>query len=116
VSLSDSSSKVVLNYTTVCFSATASSGLFSTINSTNLSSTTYGIIVIRDVDSSCTSSTPIINERDLVVIIVNTTDCFSGIATRTEVIGSVYPEYGISGVIGFLTPQSYLDTIVDLQP
>ena len=116
ISLSDSNAKVVLNYTSVCFSSSVSGGLFSTINSTNLSSTTYGIVVIRDVDSSCTSTAPIINERDLVVLLVNTTKCFSGIGTRTEVLGAVYPEYGIDGVIGFFTPQTYLDTIIDLQP
>jgi flagellin FlaB len=116
ISLTDSSTKVVLNYTASCFSSSVSSGLFSTINASNLSSTTYGVVVIRDVDGSCTASSPIINERDLVVIIINTTACFSGIGTRTEVVGTVYPEYGISGVISFSTPNMYIDAIVELQP
>ena len=116
ISLSDSSDKVVLNYTSTCFSSSASGGLFGTLNASNLSSTTYGIVVVRDVDSSCTASSPVINERDLVVLIVNTTACFSGIDPQTEVLGSIYPEYGINGVISFSTPQTYLDTIIDLQP
>lgn len=116
LSLSDSDTTLVLNYTTKCFSSSASSGLFSTINASNLSSTTYGLVVIRDIDGSITSTSPSINNRDLVVIIVNTTKCFSGLSTRTEVFGSVTPEYGINGVIGFITPDAYVDTIIDLQP
>ncbi|MBU0497017.1 MAG: flagellin [Candidatus Thermoplasmatota archaeon] len=116
ISLTDSSTKVVLNYTASCFSASVSGGLFSTINASNLSATTYGVVVIRDVDSSCSASTPIINERDLVVLLLNATACFSGISTRTKVVGTVFPEYGISGVIGFSTPNTYIDTIIELQP
>jgi len=116
IALSDSSKKVILNFTSVCFSSSVSSGLFGTVNSSKLSNTTYGILVIRDIDSSCSAITPAINGRDLVVLLVNTTKCFSGIATRTEVFGNVYPEYGISGVIGFTTPSAYVDTIIDLQP
>lgn len=85
------------------------------MNASNLSSTTYGIIVIRDVDSSCTSITPSINGDDLVVLLVNTTKCFTGISTRTEVSGRVIPEFGMRGVIGFTTPSAYIDTIIELQ-
>ena len=107
---------MVLNYTSQCYSASATSGLFNTLNASNLSSTTYGVVVIRDIDSSCTALSPVINERDLVVLIVNTTACFSGLGTRTEVLGTVYPEYGINGVIAFSTPSTFYNTIIDLQP
>ena len=89
--------------------------MFSTINSSNLSSTTYGVIVIRDIDSSCASATPTVNRGDLIVLMVNTTQCFTGLDTRTEVFGSVVPEYGMNGVISFTTPASYIDTIIELQ-
>ena len=115
ISLSDSSNQVILNYTSNCFNSSVSNGLFNTINSSNLSSTTFGIIVIRDVDSSCTSSNPTINNNDLVVLLVNTSKCFSGIGTSTEVSGKVIPEQGMSGVIGFVTPSAYVDTIIELQ-
>ena len=115
ISISDSSKKIILDYTSTCFSSSVSSGLFSTINASNLSSTTYGIMVIRDVDSSCSVNSPIINGRDLVVLLVNTTKCFSGIGTRTEVFGTIIPEYGIGGVISFTTPSAFVDTIIDLQ-
>ena len=116
ISMSDSSKKVVLNYTSKEFSSTVSNGLFSTLNSSNLTSSTYGILVVRDVDSSCTSIIPIINNGDLVVLLVNTTKCFSGIDKRDEVFGTVDPEFGISGVIGFNAPSAFSNTILDLQP
>jgi archaellin len=71
-------------------------------------------MVIRDVDGSCTSTTPTINNEDLVVLLINTTSCFSGIATRTDVSGEIYPEHGIRGIIGFTTPSSMVNTIIDL--
>jgi flagellin FlaB len=116
LSLSDSTKKVILNYTRDCFSSSISNGLFGTLNTSNLSSSRYGVLVIRDIDGSCSASKPVINDEDLVVLIVNTTACFSGIGTRTDVAGEIYPEYGIRGVIGFTTPSTFVNTIVDLQP
>ena len=115
LSLSDTSKQVILNYTSKCFSGSVSNGLFGTINSGNLSATTFGVMVVRDADGSCTSSNPSINNDDLVVLLVNTTKCFSGITTRTTVSGSVIPEHGISGGIRFSTPSAYVDTIIELQ-
>ena len=114
LSLSDTSDKVVLNYDSSCHSSSVSSGLFGTLNASLLNATEFGIMVIRDVDSSCGSTTPTINDQDLVVLLVNTTQCFSGIDTRTEVFGNFWPEYGISGVISFTTPSAFVDTIIDL--
>ncbi|MCX6665726.1 MAG: flagellin [Euryarchaeota archaeon] len=116
VSLSDSNVKVILNYTNTCFSDTVSNGLFGTINASNLTSSTYGVLVIRDTDNSCSVATPTINDRDLVVLLVNTTKCFSGISPRAEIFGNIHPEYGINGVISFTAPGSFVDTIIDLQP
>ena len=115
ITLSDTAKKVILNYTTSCFSSSVSSGLFRTVNSSILTATTYGLIVIRDVDNSCSSTQPILNSDDLFILLVNTTSCFSGLSTRTEVFGNVIPEQGISGVISFTTPSAYIDTIIELQ-
>ena len=115
VSLSDTSNQVILNYTNSVYSATVSDGLFGTLNSSRLSSTTYGLMKIRDIDSSCTATNPTINSDDLVILLVNATDCFSGISTRTDVAGSVVPEQGVSGVISFTTPSAFIDTIIELQ-
>ena len=115
ISLSDTSKQVILNYSTSVFNTSITNGLFGTANSSRLTATQYGIMIIRDIDSSCTSTDPIINDEDLVVFLVNTSQCFSGISTRTEVSGNVVPEQGISGVISFTTPSTFIDTIIELQ-
>jgi flagellin FlaB len=116
LSLSDSTKKVILNYTSTCFSHSISNGLFGTLNTSNLTSSEFGVLVIRDIDGSCNATKPVIDDEDLVVLIVNTTSCFSGIGTRTDVTGEIYPEHGIHGIIGFTTPSTFVHTIVDLQP
>jgi flagellin FlaB len=116
ISLSETTNQVILSYGSGTFSSGVSNGLFGTLNASNLTATAYGIMVIRDADSSCSSTAPTINNDDLVVLLVNTSKCFSGIDTRTEVFGNVIPEQGISGTIGFTTPSAYIDTIIDLQP
>jgi len=115
ISLSDSSSQNILTYDSTCFSSSVSSGIFGTVNSSNLSSSEFGIMKIRDIDGSCSSTAPSINKDDLVVLMVNTTSCFSGLDSRTTVNGRVIPEYGMRGLIAFSTPSSYSDTIIELQ-
>jgi len=115
VSISDSSTQTILSYDSTCFSGSVSSGLFGTINSTNISSSEFGIMVIRDIDSSINSVTPIINKDDLAVLLINSTNCFSGIDTRTAVSGRIIPEYGMRGMIAFNTPPAFTDTIIELQ-
>jgi len=115
ISLSDTSKNVILDLNTSIYNSSVSGGLFGTLDDTALTSTTYGLMVIRDVDNSCLSTSPIINSDDLVVLLVNTSTCFSGLDTRTEVTGNIVPEYGISGVISFTTPSSYINTIIELQ-
>ena len=116
ISLSDTTSHVILSCNNSCFSSSISNGLFNTLNASNLTATTYGIMVVRDIDGSCSSTTLTINDEDLIVLLVNTSKCFSGISTRTEIFGDVIPEYGISGIISFTTPSAYINTIIDLQP
>ena len=115
ISLTDQSNQVILNYTSSIYSETISSGLFGTLNSSVLSAGTYAVMEIRDIDNSSFSTSPVINDDDYVVLLVNTTDCFSGLSTRTEVSGNVIPEQGISGVIRFTTPSALVDTIIELQ-
>ena len=115
VSLSESSTRVILNYESTCFSNSVSNGLFQTINSDNLSNSTFGLIAIRDIDGSCKANTPVINSNDLVAVMINTTACFSGIDNNVEVQGYIIPEQGMRGVISFDTPSSFIDTIIELQ-
>lgn len=115
ISLSDTSKEVILNYSTSVFNTSIPNGLFQTVNSSLLTATQFGIMVIRDIDNSCKLTSPIINDEDLVVLLVNTSQCFSGLSTKTEVFGNVIPEQGISGIISFTTPRVYIDTIIELQ-
>ncbi len=116
LTLSDSTTKVILNYSSDCFTSSVSNGLFNTLNSSNLTSSQYGVIVVRDIDGSCNATNPLINDEDMVVILVNTDACFSGLGPRTEISGEIYPEHGLRGIIGFTTPSALSHTIVDLQP
>jgi flagellin FlaB len=116
MSISDSTNKIVLGYSNSSFSSSVSSGLFGTLNSSNLTSSTFGIMVIRDIDLSCGANSPIINNGDLLVLLINTTACFSGISTGIDVSGNIVPEYGISGSIAFTTPSFFTATIIDLYP
>lgn len=115
ISLSDGSNKVILSYKSSVFASSVSNGLFETVNSSNLSANEFGIIVIRDRDTSCTSNNPSINNDDIVAIIINSSECLAGIGTRTEVSGYIIPEYGMRGSIRFTTPSVYLDKIIELQ-
>ncbi len=115
-SISDSTNKIVLGYSNESFSSSVSNGLFGTINASNLTSSTFGVMIIRDIDLSCSANSPIMNNGDLLVLLINTTACFSGIDTDTDVSGNVVPENGISGSIAFTTPSFFTSTIIDLYP
>lgn len=113
VTLSDSKKMIILKYNSSCFSDEGSN-LFTAINSSSLSPNDFGIVVIRDIDNTCTSFSPVINDDDLVALLVNTTKCFSGIPARTRVSGSVVPERGVRGVIDFIAPSVFISKVVDL--
>lgn len=115
ISISDSSNKILLNYSNSVFSSTVSGGLFGTLNDSMLTQTTFGIMVVRDIDGSCSSTNPIIDNEDLVILLVNTSQCFNGLDTRIKVSGNIVPEYGISGIISFTTPTVFINTIIELQ-
>ena len=114
IQLSDSETVTILHYDNTSFSSSVTNGLFGTINASNLTNIEFSILVIRDSDSSCKESNPVINNNDLVGLLVNTTSCFSGIDTSSSVTGKIMPETGLSGMIDFTTPSAYTSTIIDL--
>ncbi len=79
------------------------------------SSTQFGIIVLEDADSSCTSTTPVINKGDHVMLTVNISQCFGGFSTRRDIFGMVIPEQGSPGIISFTTPAAFSDKVLELQ-
>ena len=89
--------------------------MFDSIIFRQLNSNEFGIVVIRDIDSSITAEKPILNKGDLVGLLVNTSTCLSGINTNIHVSGKIYPEFGLEGFIEFTTPGVFIKNIIDLQ-
>jgi flagellin FlaB len=83
----------------------------------DLTASQFGILVLTDADGSCSNdaTTPIINKGDYVMLTVNTSAVFSGLAERADVWGNVIPEIGSWGIIAFRTPATYVDVVYDLQ-
>ena len=77
--------------------------------------TNFSIIVLEDADDSCGATTPVINSGDLVILGVDTNQCFSGLSPRDDVWGLVMPEEGSPGVINFRCPASFTDAVLELQ-
>jgi flagellin FlaB len=78
-------------------------------------SVNFSIIVLEDADGSCGATTPVINSGDLVVLGVDTNQCFAGLDPRDDVWGLVIPEEGSPGVINFRCPASFTDPVLELQ-
>jgi len=121
ITLFSDEKEVIMKYDSNYFNETVGSGgLFNTMDVTGLGATSFGIIVVRDHDGSCTSTSPVINDEDIAVLMLNISASFgtgaptSGIGTRTQVTGGVYPEIGMRGLISFNTPSIFIDTIVEL--
>jgi len=114
IEISDSTDKYVLTYgTTLTNTTTINGDLFT--NGKFGTASTFGITVLQDADNSCVQSTPIINYGDHVVLGIDTDAVFSGITPRTDVNGLVVIEEGAPGIIGFTTPSSYIEDIMELQ-
>lgn len=113
--LSNSNQKVFLSYNQSCFNNTLENDMFDSIIFRQLNSNEFGIVVIRDIDSSITAEKPVLNKGDLVGLLVNTSTCLSGINTNIHVSGKIYPEFGLEGFIEFTTPGVFIKNIIDLQ-
>ena len=116
IEISDSNLKYVLEFNSSVFtlSDAANGDVFSSsFYPTDSVTSKFGIIVLQDADDSCISTNPIINFGDHVVLTVG--NAFSGISPRTDMFGMVISEEGAPGIIGFRTPESYTETILELQ-
>jgi len=82
----------------------------------DLPSDQFGIIVVKDYDNTCNENMPAINKADKVMLTVNLTALFNGIPERAHILGRVVSEEGIvTGIIDFITPAGFQNTIIDLQ-
>jgi len=117
IEISDSATKNFLTYDgSTCVQEEGILGNLFDSNDYPGDATSFTIIVLEDADSSCSSSaSAVINSGDLVVLGVSTTQCFSGLATREDIWGTILPEEGSPGVINFRCPASFTNTIMELQ-
>ena len=121
--LSDTTTKVILNYSTTWFSEpNGLDNIFSAAvfpdhgDIADLDGSKYGVLVIEDADNSISSATAVvINRGDKIYLGINATAAFGDIAERTDMWGIIVPELGAPGVISFRTPASYTDDVMDLQ-
>jgi flagellin FlaB len=121
IELADDTTKVILNYTQSYYAEPAgqddifgTAGHFPDHGGTGDASR-FGILVMEDADDSLSAANPVINRGDKVYLCVNTTGTHSDLAERKDIWGLVVPEFGAPGVIGFTTPASFSDNVIDLQ-
>jgi flagellin FlaB len=123
--LSDTSRKVILNYTTSYYSEpTGQNNIFGASvfpdddeafgAAANRDGSRFGILVVEDPDSSMSQTNPVMNRGDKVYLCVNTSGAFNTISERTDVWGMVVAEEGAPGILSFRTPASYTDNVMDL--
>jgi flagellin FlaB len=116
VEISDSETKYVLEYPdSPTFTDTdgINGDVFNADFYPNSAQSHFDVIVLQDADDSCTADNPVINFGDHVVLAI--ADAFSGIEPRTDMFGMVISEEGAPGIIGFRTPESYTDPVLELQ-
>jgi archaeal flagellin FlaB len=116
VEISDSDTKYVMEYDNETFTLSneTDGNIFNYTYYPDGSETTrFGVIVLQDADGSCTAGNPVINYGDHVVLAID--DAFEGLAPRTNVFGQVISEEGAPGIIGFRTPESYTEYVLELQ-
>jgi flagellin FlaB len=114
--ISDSSTKNLFVYDSVGFADTdAINGDLFALTAFDGGGTDFRIVVLEDADDSVSSTNPVINKGDHVVLCVSVDTAFGGLSPRTDIFGQVIPEEGSPGVISFTTPPSYNDAILELQ-
>jgi flagellin FlaB len=94
----------------------SSDGIFHTLNHSVLSSINYGVIAIRDQDSSITNSYGI-GTNDLAIVIINLSAAFSdtgGLEPSDEFYGRLVPEVGSAGIFMVSAPNAFDQRVVEL--
>lgn len=114
IEISDSSNKYILEYDSTAFTlANSTDADIFACTFPAAPTTDYGVIVLQDEDGSCTADNPVLNFGDHVVLAVG--DVFSGLGPRQDVFGYIIPEEGSPGIIAFRTPESYFESVIEVQ-
>ena len=125
--ISDGTTKSMLSYAfdnggdsnVSFFNSGVTGDLFTAVNWSSLGSDEFAVGVLQDYDGSMsTAANPTLNRGDKACLFIymdagGTFDV--QLPSRTEVFGSVIPEIGAAGIIGFTSPMSYFDNIYTLQ-
>ncbi len=107
--ISDGSQEVVLHYGGA--KATLSGTVFSTSNTSiwaNLTSTTFGVLIVQDADGSLSGTIPTLDQGDIAILAVNATAVFgSPIGPRTPLSIKIVPEVGSPAFAQVTTPSAF---------
>jgi flagellin FlaB len=119
IEISDTVRKNVLKYDSTEFhlKSEINGNIFQAAFFNGINGQEFGLLVIEDADASCTSTSPVINRGDKVMILVNCSLACTlnrNIPERTDVWGMVQPEEGSAGVFMFTTPSAYTDAVMDV--
>jgi len=116
VEISNTSVKCIMNYSSTYW-VDGTSGLSDLFSAQAFSPIPahYGLIILKDADSSCLASTPMINRGDSVMLALNMSSAFNGLDKNLNMFGHVIPENGMWGIIEFRTPSATADVVVTLQ-
>lgn len=116
IELANTSLKCVLRYSTDQF-IDGKSGLSNLFTADAFSSvpSEFGLIVLKDDDGSCTQNTPVINQGDSVMLAINISAIFNGIAENQNIQGYIIPDEGAWSIIEFRTPSSFTSSVLVLQ-
>jgi flagellin FlaB len=125
--ISDGTTKSMLSYAfdnggdsnVSFFNSGVTGDLFTAVNWSLLEADKFAVGVIQDYDGSMrTAANPTLNRGDKACLFIHmdTGGTFDAqLSSRTEVFGSIIPEIGAPGIIGFTSPMSYFDNIYTLQ-
>jgi len=107
-----------LNYqdNDVVASSVNQSGIFHTLNMTNITATEYGVIAIHDADGSIDNSYGL-QTSDQAVLLVNLTDALSetnGLLPGEQLNGKLVPEIGAAGIFTVSAPNAFKYRVEEL--
>jgi len=91
-------------------------GIFNTLNLSCLTSTNYGVIVIRDADNSIVNSFGL-GTNDLCLILINLSAAFPethGLEPGEQFSGRLVPAEGAPGIFVVSAPNAFHHRVVDL--
>ena len=94
----------------------SSEGIFHTLNLSCLTSTNYGVIAIRDADSSIVNSFGL-GTNDMCLILINLSAAFpetGGLEPGEQFSGRIVPAEGSAGIFVVSAPNAFHHRVVDL--